>query len=144
MGFNVDQIIPCTPREVWVIATEWGVAEYWLGVSKLRLMDPKRKPRVGSKLLFDVRGKSHLTTITAWDPPNTLGLQSVQGGVKADYVYSFSECSEGTRAQLEAACSATGFWWKLLLPAIGMMMERTDRKQLEALCQLVELTNHRR
>lgn len=141
MALNIDYFVSRTPRDVWKIATEWGIAEYWLGVSKLRMMEQGKKPGVGAKLIYDVRGQSHLTTITIWEPPNRLGLESTQGGVTAHYEYHFTQNEDGrTRLQLEAKCTAEGAVWKFFLPFISWMMERADRKQLEALGKLVEMT----
>ncbi len=36
MPFIVDHSIPRAAADVWKIATDWTVAEYWLGVNKLR------------------------------------------------------------------------------------------------------------
>ncbi len=140
MGFAVDHFVARKPTDVWRIATDWKIAEFWLGVSKLRMREPKAKPKKGAQLLFDVRGQSHVTTIVTWDPPTRLGLSSTQGGVTAVYEYTFTPTDDGTRMQLEAQCSASGWAWKLMLPLISWMMERTDRKQLAALAQLVEAT----
>jgi uncharacterized protein YndB with AHSA1/START domain len=140
MGFAAEQFVARKPADVWRIATDWKIAEFWLGVSKLRMLDKGAKPRKGAKLIFDVRGRSHLTTITRWEPPHHLGLASTQGGITASYEYTFTATEEGTRMQLEAECSAQGGVWKLALPMVRWMMERTDRKQLAALARLVELT----
>jgi hypothetical protein len=140
VGFAVDHFVARKPADVWRIATDWKIAEFWLGVSKLRMMDGKAKPRKGAKLIFDVRGQSHLTTITRWEPPHHLGLSSTQGGITANYEYTFEATENGTRMQLEGECTAQGGVWKLALPIVSWMMERTDRKQLAALAQLVEAT----
>ncbi len=140
MALAIDHFIARTPAEVWGIITDWKIAEYWLGVNKLRLLDKNRPVRVGSKLTFDARGAPQLMEVTAWQPNQELGLQSRQGGIIVDYNYSLSPSSEGTRVQLCAKCSAESGFWKLFVPLVGWMMERTDRKQLQALARLVEAT----
>jgi hypothetical protein len=96
--------------------------------------------RVGSKLTFDARGTPQLMEVTAWQPNQELGLQSQQGGIVVDYSYSLSPSPDGTRVQLSARCSAQSGVWRLFVPIVSWMMERTDRKQLQALARLVEAT----
>lgn len=140
MGLCIDHFIPRTPKDVWRIVTDWTIAEYWLGVNKLRPLHPKERIGVGSKLTYDVRGAPQLMTVTAWKPRQELGLESMQGGIAARYLYTFSKSEDGTRVQLEARCSADKGLWKLLAPVADWMMARSDRNQLTALGKLVEAT----
>ncbi len=140
MAFAVDHFIPRTPEEVWSIVTDWTIAEYWLGVNKLRPLEKDKPIRAGSKLTFLARSTPQLMLVTAWQPREHLALQSRQGGITVDYDYTFSRTNDGTRVQLEGRCSADGTFWRLFVPIVGWMMERTDRKQLRALGKLVEAT----
>lgn len=137
---RLEKLIPRTPLEVWGIVTDWVVAEYWLGVEKLRPLHSGEKPKAGMKLTYRVRGREHPMTITACQPEKRLTLESFQGGITVSYAYVFRREEGGTRVELDATCSADGGFWKLVLPLARFMMERSDRKQLDALAALVEVT----
>jgi hypothetical protein len=137
---HLETFIPRTPLDVWRTATDWVIAEYWLGVEKLRPLSQEGKPRAGTRLSYRVRGREHAMIIRTWKPEQQLTLESFQGGITVVYAYSFRREEGGTRATLNATCSAEGGFWKLILPLARWMMRRADRKQLEALCALVEAT----
>ena len=86
---RLEKFIPRTPLDVWSIVTDWVVAEYWLGVEKLRPLHSREKPRAGSRLTYRVRGREHPMTITRFEPQKRLALESFQGGIKVTYAYSF-------------------------------------------------------
>lgn len=137
---RLEKFIPRTPLDVWSIVTDWVVAEYWLGVEKLRPLHSREKPRAGSRLTYRVRGREHPMTITRFEPQKRLALESFQGGIKVTYAYSFHRVDGGTRVELDAECSAEGGFWRLVLPLARFLMERADKKQLDALGALVEAT----
>jgi hypothetical protein len=140
MTLRLEKVIKRSPLDVWTIATNWGIAEIWLGLNRMRLLDEKRPVKVGSKLIYAAAGRDHLMTITDFKPQKQLGLQAMQGGVVVDYQYRFFRVEEGTRVELEATLSAEGAFWRMLLPLARWMIRRSDRRQLEALCHLVEIT----
>jgi hypothetical protein len=137
---HVEKLIPRTPLEVWSIVTDWVVAEYWLGVEMLRPVVPNEKPKAGTRLAYRVRGREHPMIVRVWKPEKQLTLESFQGGITVTYAYALHRESGGTRVVLDATCAAEGGFWKLVLPLARFMMERADKKQLEALAALVELT----
>jgi hypothetical protein len=137
---RLEKLIPRTPLEVWGVVTDWVIAEYWLGVETLRPLHADENPKAGMKLTYRIRGKEHPMTITAWQPEKRLTLESFQGGITATYAYSFRRVDGGTQVELDATCSAEGGFWKFILPLARFMMERADRKQLDALRTLVEAT----
>ena len=138
MSFRVDESIDCGSDLVWAVATDWSKAAYWLGVQGLRPIDRDEPVGEGTKLYFTARGNSHATTVTRWEPCRALTLESIQGGVTAVYAYTFTELDGVTQVQLEASCSARGWFWKLLLPLIAFFMKRSDSGQLVALKRLTE------
>ena len=97
MSYVQERQIARTPAEVWRIATDWQVAELWLGVSKLRPTKPREAPAVGSVLSYQVRGMLHPMTIFAWEPEAHLGLSTEQGGITASYEFRFESNADGTR-----------------------------------------------
>jgi hypothetical protein len=137
---HIEKLIPRTPLQVWSIVTDWVVAEYWLGVQKLRPLAGDDKPKVGTRLTYRVRRREYPMIIRAWKPERKLTLESFQGGITVTYAYAFHREAQGTRVELDATCTAQGGFWKLILPLARWMMERADRKQLDALCALVEAT----
>lgn len=140
MAFVAEQFIPRTPHEIWSIVTDWAVADYWLGVSQLRPLERNKRVKKGSKLMFRVRGRDHVTLVTHFEAPRKLSLSSTQGGITAHYEYTFESAEGGTRARLAARCSAESRWWKLLVPLVSWLMALTDKKQLQALEKLVRIT----
>jgi hypothetical protein len=139
MSSSQERFIPRTPSEIWGIITDWKVAEYWLGVSRLRPSAAKQKLGVGTLLSYEVRGALHPMTITAWEPPHHLGLSTEQGGITAHYDFRLEANSKGTRVVRTAGCTGKGAW-RLPAALLEWVMQWSDRKQLEALERLVRIT----
>jgi hypothetical protein len=135
-----EKLIPRTPLEVWGIVTDWVIAEYWLGVEKLRPVSATEKPKAGTRLTYRARGREHPMIIRTCKPEKNLTLESFRGGITVTYAYAFHREAGGTRVVLDARCTAEGGFWKLILPLARWMMERADQKQLDALGALVEAT----
>jgi hypothetical protein len=135
VGFHVTETIDCSSELVWAVVTDWSKAGYWLGVDGLK---PAGKGKVGkgTQLAFTARGAVHTTRISRWEPNRALTLESVQGGVTVVYAYTLWEEDGATKVELQAECSAAGWFWKLLLPMIAFFMARADAGQLKALKQL--------
>jgi hypothetical protein len=140
MPFVMDHSIPRGASDVWKIMTDWTIAEYWLGVNKLRLTNPNQAPRQGSKLSYLVRGEPQEMEVTEWLPNERLALASRQGGIVVKYDYLFEESKSGTRIQLTSSCVGDNWFWRLLAPLAEWTMSWTDRKQLAALDKLVRAT----
>ncbi|MEN9577506.1 MAG: hypothetical protein RJA70_515 [Pseudomonadota bacterium] len=137
LSFKSTVSIPCAPDVVWAVMTDWRKSAYWIGVENLRLADPNKPEREGTRLLFTARGQQ-TTVIRAWEPGRKLTLESVQGGVTATYCYTLASGSGQTQVNLTAECSAIGFIWRALLPLIARVMAWTDKKQLAALKRLTQ------
>jgi uncharacterized protein YndB with AHSA1/START domain len=140
MPFVVDHTIPRQPEDVWRIMTDWKVAEYWLGVNRLRLAKPGQTPKTGSQLTYLVRGMPQPMQITDWKPPERLGLSSRQAGIVVEYRYELTAVEAGTRIQLESKCAGDNWFWRGVAPFLEWTMRVADRKQLPALDKLVRLT----
>lgn len=140
MPFVVDHTIPRPPEDVWRIMTDWKIAEYWLGVNKLRLANPDKKPKAGSQLTYMVRGAPQPMDITAWVPSQELGLAARQGGIVVNYAYTLTPVEAGTRIQLESKCVGDNAFWRFLAPMLEWSMRVADRRQLPALEKLVRVT----
>jgi uncharacterized protein YndB with AHSA1/START domain len=140
MGFTVDRTIPRQVEDVWRIMTDWKIAEYWLGVNRLRLANAEQAPKQGSKLTYMVRGEPQPMEITAWKKHERLGLSSRQGGIVVTYDYEFSTVEAGTRIQLTSSCVGGNWFWRAIAPLLEWTMRVADRKQLQALDNLVRAT----
>lgn len=140
MPFVVDHTIPRAASDIWKIMTDWTIAEYWLGVNKLRPRNPTEKLGVGSKLSYLVRGEPQEMEVTEWLPEERLGLASRQGGIVVKYDYGFEISESGTRIQLTSSCVGDNWFWRLLAPLAEWTMSWADRKQLAALDKLVRAT----
>jgi len=140
MGFTVDRTIPRPVEDVWRIMTDWKIAEYWLGVNRLRPADAERAPRAGAKLSCMVRGPPQAMEITAWQQRQRLGLASRQGGIVVTYDYELTDNTTGTRVQLTSSCVGDNWFWRGFVPLLEWMMRVADRKQLQALENLVRAT----
>lgn len=140
MGFTVDRTIPRPVDDVWRIMTDWKIAEYWLGVNRLRLANPERPEAAGAKLTYLVRGQPQPMEITKWRKAEELGLAARQGGIVVHYTYEFSTTEAGTRIQLTSSCVGDNWFWRALAPVLEWTMRVADRKQLEALDKLVRAT----
>jgi uncharacterized protein YndB with AHSA1/START domain len=141
MSYVQERQIARTPAEVWRIATDWQVAELWLGVSKLRPTKPREAPAVGSVLSYQVRGMLHPMTIFAWEPEAHLGLSTEQGGITASYEFRFESNADGTRVVRTAGCSGSNALWGAAAWCLEWVMRLSDTKQLEALDRLVRITS---
>lgn len=140
MGFTVDRTIPRPVEDVWRIMTDWKIAEYWLGVNRLRLANPERAPEAGAKLTYLVRGQPQVMELTKWRQGELLGLAARQGGIVVNYEYEFSTVEAGTRIQLTSSCVGDNWFWRALAPLLEWTMRVADRKQLQALENLVRAT----
>lgn len=140
MAIVVDHTIPRQPDDVWRIMTDWKIAEYWLGVSRLRLANAERAPAPGAKLTYLVRGQPQAMEITAWEQAARLGLSSRQGGIVVSYDYELTPVEAGTRVQLVSGCKGDNWFWRALAPLLEWTMRVADRKQLAALENLVRAT----
>jgi hypothetical protein len=140
MPFVLDHSIPRAASDIWKIMTDWTIAEYWLGVNKLRPANPNQKPAVGAKLSYMVRGEPQEMEVTEWVPNERLGLASRQGGIVVKYDYEFESSDSGTRIQLTSRCVGDNWFWRLLAPLAEWTMSWADRKQLAALDKLVRAT----
>lgn len=140
MGFTVDRTIPRPVDDVWRIMTDWKIAEYWLGVNRLRPVNAEQAPKAGVKLTYLVRRQPQVMEITAWEKYERLGLSSRQGGIVVSYDYEFSTVEAGTRIQLTSCCVGDNWFWRAMAPILEWTMRVADRKQLEALDKLVRAT----
>lgn len=140
MAFIVDHTIPRRPEEVWRIMTDWKIAEYWLGVNRLRPVNAEQAPKGGTQLTYLVRGTPQPMEVTTWQPPEQLGLSSRQGGIVISYQYELTAVESGTRVQLVSACQGRTWFWRALAPILEWTMRVADRRQLTALDQLVRAT----
>lgn len=131
--FTVNETIDRPVDEVWAFATDWSRAPRWMsGVDSMRV-EGDGPVAEGSRIVFEARGAERESTIVRWTPPRCVAMRSVQGGVTATYVYSFSSTDDGgTRIELEATCEFRGAI-KLLGPLIGWAVRRTDGGQLRDL-----------
>lgn len=140
MPVTLDRTIARPPEDVWRIMTDWKIAEYWLGVNRLRPNNPSQAPGVGMLMTYRVRGEPHDLEITDWVPRQRLGLATRQGGLTVHYRYRLEDNESGTRVVLVAEVSADKWPWKAVAPLLQATMRWSDRKQLQALENLVRIT----
>lgn len=139
-GFRRVQQINRPVAEVWRKLTNWSDAAQWMpGIDRLHQVDDG-DPQEGTELRFASRGAERSTRVTTWEPDRRLALTSTQGGITAVYRYTLEAQGEGTTVTLEASCQARGFFWKLMHPLIGWLMERADGSQLDRFKAMVEGT----
>lgn len=136
-AFRASEIIDRPVEDVWIALTDWTNAHRWMpGVESLLA---EGDIAVGTKLTFRARGKDRPSQIVKLESGTSLTLQSVQGGVTADYTYSLrSRGDEATDATLVAECETEGILWTALSPVIRFAVRRTDSRQLEALKAMIE------
>jgi carbon monoxide dehydrogenase subunit G len=128
--FAVQTTIDRPVAEVWGRLTDWPRAAQWMpGVESVRAD--------GDVLTVHARGKDRTSHITAHEPGRSVTLTSVQGGVRADYVYTCEPNGTGTRVSLRADCVTTGAW-KLVGRIIRAAIRRADGGQLESFKRVVE------
>jgi uncharacterized protein YndB with AHSA1/START domain len=131
-AFVATETIARPVETVWGILTDWDRAPDWMpGVEEAHAD--------GATLRFRARGKERTSRISALDPGRSITLTSVQGGVRADYLYTIAPAGEGTRTTLTADCECTGLW-RVAAPALRRLIRRTDGGQLTALKRLIEST----
>lgn len=136
-GFSASSTIDAPVDTVWRQLTQWDAAHEWMpGVEGLRLESGSEAP--GAMLLFGARGKEQRSEIVAWQPGESLGLKSVQGGITAVYTYRLEPADGGTRLTLDGRCTANGLLWGLVHPLIAWLMARSDRGQVDRLKAVVE------
>lgn len=140
MPFTVDHTIPRAADDVWRIMTDWKVAEYWLGVNRLRQANTERAPAAGTQLSYLVRGQPQIMEVTEWEKETRLGLAARQGWIVVNYRYELSSVEVGTRIQLTSSCVGDNWFWRALAPLLEWTMRVADRKQLAALEKLVRAT----
>jgi uncharacterized protein YndB with AHSA1/START domain len=141
MSYVQERQISRTPADVWRIATDWQVAELWLGVSRLRPTTTREPIGVGSVLSYQVRGMLHPMTVFAWEPEALLGLSTEQGGITARYEFRLEANTAGTRVVRSAGCHGRNAFWGAAAWCLELVMRFSDRKQLEALDRLVRITS---
>lgn len=137
MAWQQSETIDCTPDFVWAVMTDWSKSAYWLGVQGLRLEASKQPVGVGSRLSHANRSVS-LSVIRQWAPERSLVLETTQLGLSATYAYTLEETQGKTLIRLSAEVTTTNGFWRLLLPVLRRMQERSDRRQLPALKRLTE------
>lgn len=120
--------------------TDWKIAEYWLGVNRLRQANAERAPIAGTQLTYLVRGQPQVMEVTEWAKETRLGLAARQGWVVVNYHYELTAVEVGTRIQLTSSCVGDNWFWRALAPLLEWTMRVADRKQLAALDKLVRAT----
>ncbi len=133
-AFVATQVIDRSPETVWRVLTDWHRAADWMpGVDRVTHVDD-------NSLRFLARKRERTSEITAMRPGESITLTSVQGGVRADYVYTVEATGDevrATRATLVADVT-TGALWRVVAPALRAAIRRSDAGQLDALKRLVE------
>lgn len=139
-AFTDEQTIAAPPDAVWARLTDWRAAPHWMpGVES---MDADGPLTVGSVLRFTARGKPRTSTVTAVDPGRSLTLQSLVGGVTADYIYTVqSTDAAGTTVRLEALIGTRGVM-TLLAPVIRSAIAKEDGVQLTRLKAWIEASDN--
>lgn len=136
-GFSVKETINRSTGEVWAYLTDFSHAPKWMtGVEEMTQIT-RGSLGVGTRFKFTARGKEHETEITSLEPGKRISLTSTQGGVSATYDYSIVPSGGSTEVTLNAACTATGFWW-WLHPLIVRAMKNSDSSQLTLLKSAIE------
>ena len=140
-GFHAEATIDRPVADVWATLTDWsGLARWMAGIDEVRADGPTT---AGTTLTFRSRGKDRTSTLLDVVDGTSVTLRSTQGGVTADYRYVLSPSPSsdggagGTRATLDAECTATGLF-RPLQGIIGRAMARADGGQMDALKALVE------
>ncbi len=137
MALDLEVTIPHRVDLVWHTVTDFRTAPYWLGLDNLRPLDKGERIERGTRLIYDARGQAHPSTITRFERERFFSLTAQQGGITVEYAYSFEAEEGSTKVRLHAECTAVGWFWRMLVPIVRRMMERSDRDQLEALKKLV-------
>ncbi len=130
-AFVATQVIDRPPETVWRVLTDWHRAADWMpGVDRVTHVDD-------TTLRFLARKRERTSEITAVRPGESITLTSVQGGVRADYIYTVEGTGDATRATLVADVT-TGALWRVVALALRAAIRRADAGQLDALKRLVE------
>ena len=125
-------LLDASRDEVWRYLTVPELMDAWMGsADNLRSADGGPL-EAGSRLLFDARGATHESVVTAFEPEGVLELTSNQGAVTAVYRYALSDADSGSRLALSIDCRATGAL-SLLSPLINLVVWLTDKSQPDQL-----------
>jgi carbon monoxide dehydrogenase subunit G len=134
-AFESETVIDRPVPEVWGVLTDWANAPRWMpGVDT---MTCDAGTTVGATITFHTRGRARISTVSAAEPPRSVTLDSVQGGVTARYRYHLEPAGDRTTARLTADVAAAGLWAPLG-PVVRAAIRRSDAGQLDALRALVE------
>lgn len=141
-GFTAERFIDAPPDRVFAQASDPARMHQWMpGVSSVRPAD-NAAMAAGKRfrIVLETRGRGgeREMTLTRWEPYQCFALSSQQDSVTAEYVYSFAADGDGTLVTLDATCTASGTFMKLLHPLIVRLMARHDRPQVDLLKQMVE------
>lgn len=130
--FTRSVTLSASPQQVWDGLTRWQDAPQWMkGID--RLSPPDEAVGLGTRLRFQARGEDRTSEISAWDPPRSMAIRTVQGTIVAEYRYTVSapEAGEGTRLTLVADCEVRGWVGWMVGPFVRQVIRRTDGDQLE-------------
>ena len=106
IAFESEEQVAKQPDIVWSRMTDWKAASEWMpGIDSMAADGPMR---VGTKLVFQARGKSRLSEITHLIKGKEVTLTSTQGPVSASYSYRCEPYGDGTRLGLVADCEIHG------------------------------------
>ncbi len=135
--FSVETTIDWPQNAVWETLTDWANAHRWMPGIESMTVDGETAE--GATITFHARGKERSSQITRCEPGRLVTLQSIQGGVTADYTYELHRVDDrSTRVTLVAECKTRGLLWAVASPVIGIAIKRADGPQLEALKRLME------
>lgn len=122
---------------VWRWLTVPELMSRWMhSIQELRA-DDGATLKLGSTLVFEARGREHMSTITEFVPREAMTLTSTQGPVTADYRYAIDESDDCCVVLLTIDCRTAG-WARAIGPLIGLLAWLTDRGHVENLKRLVE------
>ena len=139
--FRTTTVVGRPAPQVWSVLTDWPGAGRWMvGVDEV----VAEGPTVGGTVLtFRARGRDRQAEVLEADPPSSLRLRSVQGGVTAEYAYACRPVDDGrTEVELAVRCATHGVM-AVLGPVVRGAIRRSDAGQLERLRTVVEATTAR-
>lgn len=134
---SVEERINRPAQEVWEALTDWGNAHKWMpGVDE---MSADGETAAGTNLTFRARGTDRSSVVVHCEAGESIVLQSVHGGVTADYRYEVYDIDgRSSRVTLVADCQFTGLRWRLCSPLLYIAIRLTDGKQLRLLKTMIE------
>lgn len=142
---KVSETIDCPVEEVWAYVTNTAAIPEWAASThKVELLgdgELDKGVRVRTEDRFLGRSIQQVSEVTEYDPPNRLGMRSVEGPFETEVVYELEPKGDSTRISMKAEAEAGlgGVFGKLLDPVVTSAFRRESQSDLGRLKDILEL-----